>query len=44
MSRESERFDAAIRQIFTVSKPELKRREEEWKKAKAARKQAKSKS
>lgn len=40
---ESGKFDAAIRQIFTVSKSELKRREDEWKKQKAAKKQAKSK-
>lgn len=40
---ESERFDAAIRQIFSVSRTEFKRRENEWKKQKAAKKQAKSK-
>lgn len=43
MQTESERFDAAVRRIFTVSKSELKRREDEWKKQKAAKKQAKSK-
>jgi len=43
MSKEFERFDAAIRQIFSVSRPEFKRREDEWKKRKAAKKQAKTK-
>lgn len=31
-SSESERFDAAITKILSVSHEELKRREEEWKK------------
>lgn len=36
-------FDAAIRQILTVPKTELKRREDEWKKRRAAKKRATSK-
>jgi hypothetical protein len=39
--REAERVDAAIRGIFTVSHDEMKRRELEWKKHKAAKRQAK---
>jgi len=31
---ESERMDSAVRQIFTVSKEEMQRREAEWQKTK----------
>jgi hypothetical protein len=40
---ELSRFDAALSKIMSVSHAELKRREAEWKKQKAAKKQAKSK-
>jgi len=33
-----QKFDAAIRKIFTVSHGELKRREPEWKKQRKAKK------
>jgi hypothetical protein len=31
---ESERFDNAVRKVFTVSKEEMQRREAEWQKTK----------
>ncbi len=31
MSKQFEKFDAAVRQILSVSHDELKRREEQWK-------------
>jgi hypothetical protein len=36
-----EKFDTAIRQILTVSKAELQKREKEWKRKKAKKKRAK---
>jgi hypothetical protein len=46
MNRENEftRFDAGVRQILSVSREELKRREEEWKQEQAEKKRAKSSS
>jgi hypothetical protein len=41
---EFDRFDNALSAIMSVSHDELKRREEQWRKQKAAKKQAKSKS
>jgi len=38
---ESERFENAMRKIFTVSKDELLRREAAWKKARMRKKRAK---
>jgi hypothetical protein len=40
---EAQKFDNALDRILSVSHDELKRREEEWKRNKAAKKQAKSK-
>ncbi|HMD84831.1 MAG TPA: hypothetical protein VKO18_09035 [Terriglobia bacterium] len=40
---ESEKFDKALDKVLSVSHDELKRREEKWKKQKAAKKRAKSK-
>jgi hypothetical protein len=37
-AREFERFDAGVRKILTVSREELKRREEEWKRQRAGEK------
>jgi len=44
-NRESEfgKFDTAMRAILTVSKTELQKRETQWKRKKARKKQAKSK-
>jgi len=39
---EFERFDAGVRKMLSVSREELKRREEEWKREKENRKQAKT--
>jgi len=36
------KFDTAMRVILTVSKTELERREKEWKRKKAKKKQAKT--
>jgi len=38
---EAERFDNAVRKLFTVSKEELLKREAKWKRAQARKKQAK---
>jgi hypothetical protein len=38
---EFEKFDSGIKTILSISKEELKRREEAWKKNKEGRKQAK---
>ena len=38
MSKESKRFDHAVRKILSVSREELKRREEEWKRQHRERK------
>ena len=38
---EFEKFDTALRQILTVSKTELQKREKEWKRKKARKKRAK---
>lgn len=38
---EAERMDNAVRQIFTVSKEDILKREEEWKREQAKKKQAK---
>lgn len=40
--REFKKFDDAVRNILTVSKPELKRREEEWKRNKTKKKRDRS--
>jgi len=40
--REFQRFDEAVKRILSVSKPELKKREDEWKKTKAKKKRAHS--
>jgi hypothetical protein len=40
MTIEAKNFDQAIRRILSVSRGELKRREEDWKREKEARKQA----
>jgi hypothetical protein len=37
-STESEKFDAVMRKILTVSKVELKKREAEWKRKRAKKK------
>jgi hypothetical protein len=37
-SREFEKFDATVRRVLSVSREELKRREEEWKLQHAGRK------
>jgi hypothetical protein len=42
MSTELDNFDAGVRKILSVSREELKRREEAWKKEKESRKQAKT--
>lgn len=39
---ELEKFDAGVRKILSVSREELKRREEQWKREKESRKQAKT--
>jgi hypothetical protein len=39
-STESEKFDAVMRKILTVSKEELKKREAEWKRKRAKKKRA----
>ncbi len=38
---EAERFDNALRKIFRVSKDDLLKREAEWKRARARKRQAK---
>jgi len=38
---ESERFDNAVRKIFSVSKEELLKREVKWKRARTRKKRAK---
>ena len=38
MSMESKKFDAAVRKVLSVSREELKRREEVWKREHAGRK------
>jgi hypothetical protein len=35
---DAERFDNAVRKMFTVSKTEIQRREAEWKKTKGSKK------
>lgn len=42
-SAEFDRFDSAVNKILTVSHAELQRREEKWKKQKAAKKRARKK-
>jgi len=37
MSDEAQRFDAGVRKILSVSHDEVKRREEEWKRARAGK-------
>jgi hypothetical protein len=39
---ESQKFDAVMRKILTVSKEELKKREKEWKRKRAKKKRASS--
>jgi hypothetical protein len=38
---EAERFDNAVRKIFTVSKEDVLKREAKWKRARAKKRQAK---
>jgi hypothetical protein len=38
---EAERFDNAVRKMFSVSKEELRKREAKWKRAQARKKRAK---
>jgi len=38
---DAERFDNAIRKIFTVSKADILKAEEKWKRSRARKKQAK---
>jgi len=40
---DSERFDNAVRMMFTVSKEEVVRREAEWERARKRKKRAKTK-
>jgi hypothetical protein len=40
---EAERFDNAVRKMFSVSKEELLKREAKWKRARARKKRAKIK-
>jgi hypothetical protein len=42
INSEFEKFDSTVRQIMAVSHDELKRREREWKRKRAAKKRAKS--
>jgi hypothetical protein len=42
MSKQFNKFDAGVRKILSVSREELKRREEQWKRDKESRKQAKT--
>jgi hypothetical protein len=37
---ESEKFDATVRKVLSVSREELKRREKAWKRKRAAKKRA----
>jgi len=39
---ESQKFDAGIRKILSVSREELKKREEEWKRQQSKKKRARS--
>jgi hypothetical protein len=39
---ESERFDATVSKVLSVSHEEFKKRDKEWKKKRAARKRAKT--
>jgi predicted phage gp36 major capsid-like protein len=39
---DAEKFDAGVRKILSVSREELKRREEEWKRNQADKKRAKA--
>jgi hypothetical protein len=39
---EAQRFDAGLRKILSVSHEELQRREEQWKRNRAAKKRAKA--
>jgi hypothetical protein len=41
MSSEFSKFDSAMRKILTVSREELKRREEEWKRLRQQKRKAK---
>lgn len=41
-SSELTRFDATVRKVLSVSREELKRREEEWKRQRAVLKEAKA--
>lgn len=38
---EAERFDNAVRKMFSVSKEDLQKQEEKWKRTQARKKQAK---
>lgn len=38
---ESEKFDTTVRQVLSVSREELRRREQEWKRKRAQKKRAK---
>lgn len=39
---EADKFDAGVRKILSVSREELKRREEQWKRERAKEKRAKT--
>jgi hypothetical protein len=43
VSRESDKFDEAMKQVLSVSHKELKAREEKWKKQRKSRKKKKAK-
>ena len=42
-SREFEKFDATVRKVLSVSREELKRREEEWKRQRQIAKKKRAK-
>lgn len=41
-SSESERFDAAVRKLLSVSHEEIQRRDKEWRRQRAQKKRAKT--
>jgi hypothetical protein len=42
MASESERFDAVVRRLLSVSHEEIQKRDKEWRKKRAAKKRAKN--
>ena len=42
MKNEFEKFDAALREVLSVSREELQRREKEWKQKRARKKRARA--